>query len=71
MYLAPCFGKCHYCLESGNALCYHSGYDNHHKEEIYPECVRMANLIITYSKEINDVLRTHMIMVILHSAYKK
>ena len=57
------------CLESGNALCYHSGYDNHHREETYPECVRMANLIITYSKEVNDVLRAHMIMVILHSAY--
>ena len=57
------------CLESGNALCYHSGYDKQHGEEIYPECVRMANLVITYSKEINDVLRAHMIMVILHSAY--
>jgi len=57
------------CLESGNALCYHSGYDKLHEGEIYPECIRMANLIIAYSKEVNDVLRAHMIMVILHSAY--
>ena len=57
------------CLETGNSLCYHSGYDKYHEEEIYPECVRMANLVITYSKDVNDVLRAHMIMVILHSAY--
>lgn len=57
------------CLESGNALCYHSGYDAQHGEEIYPECIRMANLVINYSKEVNDVLRARMIIVILHSAY--
>jgi len=57
------------CLETGNALCYHSGYDKQHGQEIYPECVRMADIITAYSKEVNDVLRAHMIMVILHSAY--
>jgi len=57
------------CLESGNALCFHSGYDKRHKEGIYPECIRMANLVITYSKAVGDVLRARMIMVILHSAY--
>ena len=57
------------CLETGNALCYQSGYDETHGKEIFPECIRMANLIINYSKVATDVLRAHMIMVILHTAY--
>ena len=57
------------CLETANALCYHSGYDEKHGKEILPECIRMANIIIAYSKQANDVLRAHMIMVILYTAY--
>ena len=57
------------CLERGNALCYISGYDETHREEIFPECIRMANIIIAYSKHATDALRAHMIMVTLCTAY--
>ena len=57
------------CLERGNSLCYISGYDETHREEIFPECIRMANIIIAYSKHVTDVLRAHMIMVTLYAAY--
>ena len=60
------------CLETGIALSYPENeelYDAEHAETIYHECVRYANLIISYSKNTSDVLRAHMIMVILHSAY--
>ena len=40
-----------------------------HAETIYRECIRYANLIISYSKNASDVMRAHMIMVILHSTY--
>ncbi len=60
-----------YCLEKGLSLAYpeNDTYDASHGEEIYRECVRMAGLIISYGKSTWDVLRAHMIMVILHSAY--
>lgn len=59
------------CLECGNTICYpENGYsDPESGKEIYRECVRMANLIISYDKDGNEVLRAHMIMVLLHSAY--
>ena len=61
-----------HCLETGIALSYPENdklYDSERAEDIYKECVRYANLVISYSKNISDVLRAHMIMVILHSAY--
>lgn len=63
-----------HCLETGIALSYPENeelYDAEHAEEIYKECIRYANLVVSYSKNISisDVLRAHMIMVILHSAY--
>ncbi|MCL2773039.1 MAG: helix-turn-helix transcriptional regulator [Oscillospiraceae bacterium] len=60
-------------LERGIALSYPENgpehYDEIHGEEIYQECIRQANLIISYAKNAGDVLRAHMIMVLLHSAY--
>ncbi|MBE6607092.1 MAG: helix-turn-helix transcriptional regulator [Ruminococcaceae bacterium] len=61
-----------HCLETGIALSYPETdelYDPEHAEDIYKECIRYANLVISYSKNISDVLRAHMIMVMLHSAY--
>ncbi len=61
-----------HCLETGIALSYPENeelYDAEHAEDIYRECIRYANLVISYSKNISDGLRAHMIMVILHSAY--
>lgn len=60
-----------YCLEEGLSLAYpeNDTYDAVHGEEIYKECIREANLVISYDKNACDVLRAHMIMVILHSAY--
>jgi transcriptional regulator with XRE-family HTH domain len=58
-------------LEYGIALAYPENdcYDEAHGEEIYRECTRAANLVISYSKNATDILRAHMIMVLLHSAY--
>ena len=62
------------CLETGNGLAYPENndfYDAIHWEEIYKECIRMANVLFSIPKNvnINDILRAHMIMVTLHSAY--
>lgn len=63
------------CLERGIAHAYPENnseyYDETHGQEIYQECIRMANIIINHPKNVNigDVFRAHMIMVILHSAY--
>ena len=61
------------CLETGIALAYPENdvYDAEHAEMIYRECIRMANLVISYAHNTTDVLRAHMIMVLLHSAYGK
>jgi len=60
-------------LERGIALAYPENgpdsYDEIHGEEIYKECIRQANLIVSYSKNGGDILRAHMIMILLHSAY--
>ena len=61
-----------HCLETGIALSYPENeelYDAGHAQDIYRECIKYANLVISYSENISDVLRAHMIMVILHSAY--
>ncbi len=60
------------CLETGISLSYPENeelYNAERAKDIYKDCIRYANLIISYSKSISDVLRAHMIMVILHSAY--
>ena len=61
-----------HCLETGIALSYPENeelYDEEHAEAIYRECIRYANLIISYSQNPSDIMRAHMIMVSLHSAY--
>ncbi len=61
-----------HCLETGLTLSNPENeelYDAEHAEDIYHECIRYANLAISYSKNISDVMRAHMIMVMLHSAY--
>ncbi len=59
------------CLEMGISLAYpeNDTFDAEHGEAIYQECIREANIVIKYSKNTTDVLRAHMIMVLLHSAY--
>jgi len=58
-------------LEYGSALSYteNKGYDETLGKEIYPECIRIASLIISYSQNAADILRAHMITVMLHSAH--
>lgn len=59
------------CLEAGLSLAYpeNDTYDSEKAKGIYRECIRQADLIIKYGKNATDVLRAHMIMVLLHSAY--
>ena len=59
------------CLQTGIALSYpeNDWCDKTHANEIYQECIRMANLIISYSKNFGDVLQARMNMAFLHSAY--
>lgn len=63
------------CLETGLPLAYpESPEDNalycvEHAETIYHECTQYARCVITYSKNISDTMRAHMIMVMLHSAH--
>lgn len=58
-------------LEAGISLAYpeNSVYDPEIGKEIYEECIRQANIVISYSANAADELRAHMIMVLLHSAY--
>ena len=58
-------------LEAGISLAYPENdlFDAENGETIYKECVRQANIVIKYGKNTTDVLRAHMIMVFLHSAY--
>ncbi len=59
------------CLEKGIELASPKSilYNAVHGKDIYNQCIRQANLVITYGKNTTDVLRAHMIMVILHSQY--
>lgn len=59
------------CLETGIALAYPENdcYDAERGEEIYKKCIREADLVIKYGNNTTDVLRAHMIMVLLHAAY--
>jgi Predicted transcriptional regulators len=58
-------------LQYGCALAYPENdcYDETCGDEIYRECIRQANIVTSYGKSITDVLRAHMIMVLLHSSY--
>ena len=59
------------CLEIGISLAYPENdiYDKVNGEAIYKECIRQADIVIKYSTHTWDILRAHMIMVLLHSAY--
>ena len=61
------------CLEYGSSLAYsYRGsdyYDPVRAPEIYRECVRMADVIFEHSKDVTEILRSHMIMVFLHSSH--
>ncbi len=59
------------CIEAGLSLAYpdNDTYDSSCGEEIYRECVREARIILASDASPTDILRTHMIMVMLHSAY--
>lgn len=58
-------------LEAGISLAYPENdiYDAENGEKIYKECVSQANIVIKYGENTTDILRAHMIMVLLHSAY--
>ena len=59
------------CLETGLALSYPENdvCDKRYADTIYRDCIYYANLIISYSKNTNEILRARMIMIMLHSAY--
>lgn len=59
------------CLETGISLAYPENdiYDIENGKSIYLESIRQADLIIKYGNNTTDILRAHMIMVLLHSAY--
>ena len=59
------------CLEAGIALSYPENdcYDAERGADIYKNCIREADLVIKYGNNTTDVLRAHMIMVLLHAAY--
>ena len=58
-------------LWRGCALAYpENNYaDEIQRKEIYHECIRQANVIISYGKNAPDILSAHYIMVLLHSAH--
>lgn len=59
------------CIETGIALSYPENhvYDKENGAKIYEECTAYAEMVITYSKNVDEILRARMIMVLLHSAY--
>jgi tetratricopeptide (TPR) repeat protein len=58
-------------LEYGISLAYpeNDTCDAANSKEIYQECIRIANLIISYGKNTTDILRANMVMVLLHSSH--
>ena len=58
-------------IEYGIALSYKENYcyNKEYAEKIYKETTRQAELIIKYSSNVTNILRAHMIMVILHSSF--
>ncbi len=61
-----------HCLEAGLSLAYPDNdglYDSEHGVEIYKECIREARIMLAVHTNASDLLRTHMIMILLHCAY--
>lgn len=60
-----------YALESGIALAFPENdcYDAEHDDAIYKECIRNAEILFAVGKNPTDLLRAHMIMVLLHAAH--
>ncbi len=58
-------------LETGISLAYPENecYDEENGELIYKNCIKEADIVIKQSKNVTDILRVHMIMVLLHAAY--
>lgn len=58
-------------IEYGIALSYKENYcyNEEYAEKIYKETTRQAELIVKYSSNVTNILRAHMIMVILHSSF--
>ncbi|MFR5865476.1 MAG: helix-turn-helix transcriptional regulator [Acutalibacteraceae bacterium] len=58
-------------LEAGASLAYPENvcYDGENGRRIYLECVKHASLVIRYARSAADVLRAHMLLVLLHAAY--
>lgn len=58
-------------IEYGIALSYKGNYcyNEEYAERIYKETTRQAELIVKYSSNLTNILRAHMIMVILHSSF--
>lgn len=58
-------------IEYGISLAYKGNYcyNEEYAERIYKETNRQAELIIKYSNNVTNILRAHMIMVILHSSF--
>ena len=58
-------------LEAGASLAYpeNACYDGENGRRIYLECVKHASLVIRYARSAADVLRAHMLLVLLHAAY--
>lgn len=52
-------------LASKENCCYNKEY----AEKIYKETTRQADLVIKYSNNVTNILRAHMIMVVLHSSF--
>ena len=58
-------------IEYGIALSYKGNYcyNIDYAKRIYKETIRQAELIIKYSSNVTNILRAHMIMVMLHSSF--
>ncbi len=58
-------------IEYGIALSYKGNYcyNEEYAERIYKETTRQTELIIKYSSNATNILRAHMIMVMLHSSF--
>lgn len=60
-----------YALEHGIALAYPENdcYDTENADHIYKECIRNAEILFAVGKNPTDILRAHMIMVLLHASH--
>lgn len=58
-------------LDAGVALAYPESrtYDAEYAEAIYYDCTRCASVIVSFARNTSNVMRAHMALVMLHSAY--